>query len=66
MVEAMQIVSYLSTWPITTTLMCIFSLPMIAVLSLKGFGVYDDQVLRKLWNEGSMSFSQLVMKEKVR
>lgn len=39
---------------------------MIAVLSVKGFGVYDDQVLRKLWNEGSMSFSQLVMKEKVR
>ena len=43
MVEAMLIlVSYLSTWPITTTLMCIFSLPMIAVLSLDDFGVYDD------------------------
>ena len=35
MVEALPMVSYLSTWPMTTTLMCIFSLPMIAVLSLE-------------------------------
>ena len=42
MVQAELILIYLSTWPITTTLMCDFSLPMIAVLSLNGIGIQDD------------------------